>query len=104
MVRPGKHYLLSHPGFALLIYLQSTNNDSGFGCCVIILVVLGLIIFFSVASSKDRAKAQAEALAEQYKTQTEAANRQIRAQAQAKAAYEQSLVELKSNPASADIR
>jgi type II secretory pathway pseudopilin PulG len=112
MLLPGEHYLLSHPGFAFLVYLQSTNNDSsGAGCCLGFLVIVGLIIVFSVVSSRERAKVQAAAVAQQMKTlaeqrkaQAQAAAREIEAQAEAKAAYEQSLIKLKSNPASADIR
>lgn len=111
MLRPGDHYLLSHPGFALLAYLQSESNGSGSACCLGFLIVLGLIIFFSVSSSKERAKVQAAAaeeqarvFAEQRQAQARAAARELEAQAEARAAYEQSLVELKSNPASADIR
>ena len=111
MLRPGDHRLLSHPGFALFVYLQSPNNDSGTGCCLGFLLVVGLIIVFSVVSSRERAKAQAAAiaeqtkvLAEQRKAQAQAVARELRAQEEAKAAYEQSLIKLKSNPASADLR
>jgi len=96
----------------LLLYLQSTNNNSsGTGCCLGFLVIVGLVIVFSVISSRERAKAQAavvaeqtKMLAEQRKAQAQAAAREIEAQAEAKAAYEESLVRLKSNPASVDMR
>ncbi len=111
MPRPGNQYLLSHPGFALLVYFQSPSNDSSLACCWVPLIILGGIIVFSVVASRERAKVQAAAnaeqakvLAEQRKAHAQAASRAIEAQAQAKAAYEKSLIKLKSNPASADVR
>jgi hypothetical protein len=111
IMRPGNHYLFSHPGLALLVYLQSDSNGSGTACCLGFLIILGIIIAFSVSNSRERVKTQAAAnaeqarvLAEQRKAQARAAARELEAQAQARAAYEQSLIELKSDPASADIR
>lgn len=95
----------------MLVYFQSPSDDSSLACCWVPLIVLGGIIVFSLVASRERAKGQAAAnaeqakvLAEQRKAQAQAASRAIEAQAEAKAAYEKSLIKLKSNPASADTR
>ena len=70
-------------GFPALLYFQSRSSDSSvLGCCLGIIIIVVLVIVASVAS----------------------ANSQAKTQAQAKATYEHSLTELKSDPANADLR
>ncbi len=67
----------------LAIYFQSRSDDStGFACFLGFIIIVGLIIAALVSS----------------------ANKQAKELAQAKDAYQSSLVKLKSNPTNADLR
>lgn len=87
----------------MLIFLQSTSNDSsGGGCCFGGLIIVVVIIVLAAVNSNQQSKAKAQALEQQTKAQSQAANARRKAKAETKAAYEESLAGLKSNPTSAD--